>query len=153
MNTYKLTRKSNNLTTITLSLLATIAFGFSTSSQASDLSAQSDLVESNLSALISSNVSNLSIIHQIGNNNRAVVTQRGDNTTIITELGNNNVAKVNQDGFGNNAIVTQIGNGNDIEISQIGSFNTAITTQIGGAGYKVEQIGDNMNVTVTQFTY
>lgn len=143
----------NVLRTLTLTLFTLLIIIFSIISQADDLSATSDLLDSTLSASILNNATNFSLITQVGNNNRAVVNQNGENLVTITEIGNNNVANIHQDGFGNNAIVTQLGDGNDIEITQIGSFNTAITMQAGGTGYKVEQIGDNMNVAVTQYSY
>ena len=153
MKTSKVTKQTGNVTTLLIALLASFSVGLSFSSQAMDLSAQSDLVESSLSASILHNASNISFITQLGSNNRAEVTQSGDNLVTITELGNNNVAVVHQEGLGNIAIVTQVGNGNDIEITQIGSSNMAVTTQIGGPGYKVVQIGDNMRVFVTQYEY
>lgn len=153
MNVFKLIKSKKSYREFNISTLSLMMAIICLPAKGMDLSTQSDLADSNLSASLFANASNVSIISQLGNNNRAVVSQSGDNLVAITEVGNSNLANVRQDGLGNSAIVTQIGNGNDIEITQIGSFNTAITTQIGGTGYKVEQIGDNMTVHITQFAY
>jgi len=152
MSICKLTKQTYKLTTFKAISLIAFFIASSLPGYAMDLSTKSDLVDSHLSASFG-HATNRSIISQIGNNNRAIVNQNGDNLAIITEIGNSNVVNIQQDGFGNSAIVTQIGNGNDIEVIQEGSFNTAIATQVGGTGYKIEQIGDNMNVVVTQFAY
>jgi hypothetical protein len=151
MKTCKLVKQTNKLSVFKVALLVATFFSFLTSSQAMDLSTKSDLVDSNLSASILDTASNISFISQIGSNNRAVVNQNGDNTAVVVELGNDNKVSINQDGVGNTALVSQFGNGNDIEINQVGSFNSAVTVQWGGAGYKLDQIGDNMSVVVTQF--
>ena len=153
MSVCKLAQKTYKLTVLKAASLIAFFMASNSPCYAMDLSSQSDLVDSSLSASLLGHTANSSIISQIGNNNRAIVNQNGNNLAIITEVGNSNVVNIQQDGVGNSAIVTQIGNGNDIEVIQEGSFNTAIATQVGGAGYKIEQIGDNMNVVVTQFSY
>jgi len=153
MRICKLSEQTYKLTFLKAVSLIAFFIASNAPSYAMDLSSQSDLVDSGLSASLLGHTANRSLISQIGNHNKVTVNQNGNNLAIITEVGNFNIVNIQQDGVGNSAVVTQIGNGNDIEVIQKGSFNNAIATQEGGAGYKIEQIGDNMNVVVTQFVY
>ncbi|MFT5294033.1 MAG: minor curlin subunit [Colwellia sp.] len=124
---------------------------------ADDLSTNQDMLDDNNSASILSNDwflvdnrSSLSQVTQLGNNNKSTVNQSGDNLAIVTQVGNGNLVDINQQGSDNLAVVTQVGDYNEIDINQIGQSNVAVGIQLGGQGFSIEQIGDNMNVVVTQ---
>lgn len=117
-----------------------------------------DLVESDLSILMATTVEGgdgqggTVVIDQFGIFNVAGVFQTGDssNETLISQSGQYNVAGVVQIGVNNYASIVQIGDENYAEVIQEGNNNFADIVQEGEQEFIVHQIGNDMEVIITQ---
>ena len=93
-------------------------------------------------------ISNASIIQQIGNNNSATTAQsqsayfQARNFAFIYQYGNQNNADILQQGSGHSAVIWQEGNGHKATINQLNA-NRAFTADI-------RQFGSSSDVQISQ---
>lgn len=91
------------------------------------------------------------IVTQYGILNTATVNQINEtlNHAHIFQQGEDNIALVQQYGSNNIITLSQHGNHNYAEIMQQGNDNVASITQLGEQTFKLQQIGNNLEVNVT----
>ncbi|WP_346799408.1 hypothetical protein R5M92_15970 [Halomonas sp. Bachu 37] len=120
-------------------------------------------IEQQQQLLDNGNISNASIIQQIGNNNNASVVQsqsasyQAGNFAFIYQNGNQNNADIFQQGGNHTAVIWQVGNSHNAEINQqnnslplnadIHQFGIASDIKISQSGY------DQRSISIEQHTY
>ena len=151
----KFSVRSNHLATLLSGFILVV---FSCSSLA-ELSLSQDLQESPLSASLNQSLQyrvgaqeHQVVVTQYGILNKATVTQGNNysnNEANIVQLGNNNIVELFQYGSENIVNLSQYGNENYTEVLQQGNNNTANISQAGQQSFKVQQIGNGLEVNVT----
>lgn len=91
------------------------------------------------------------VVTQYGILNKATVNQinEASNQAHVVQYGSNNLAEVFQYGTENIINLSQHGNNNHAEILQQGDANIANISQAGEQAFKVQQIGNGIEVNVT----
>ena len=117
-----------------------------------------DLQESHLSLSLNSSLQyrvgaqqHQVVVTQYGILNKATVNQinEASNQAHVVQFGSNNYAELFQFGSQNVVNLSQQGNNNYAEILQQGDANTANISQAGEQTFKVQQIGNGLEVNVT----
>lgn len=150
-------------------LFGAALLGFVAPSYSADLVSGDDLVDSrqslSLTGLAASNseFQNLAAVKQRGMFNQAAVTQSGDGNLVqLNQDGAQNIVEITQAGLGNQVLIAQVGTGNQalinqqgndnlVDILQQGDHNLVNVNQFGNQSFTVQQIGDNGEITITQY--
>ena len=128
--------------------------------QSQDLLSGNDLKDSPLSLSLSTGVTMPVDNHvqhirisQYGISNEATINQlaHAGNGVVLSQFGNDNLANIIQSGLGNTVNLEQLGDSNQAKVIQEGNANVANIRQEGEQRFFVHQIGNDMEVNITQY--